>query len=236
MKDLGTILGVWAHPDDETWGCGGIMALARSRGQRVVCVTATRGEAGKSSDEKRWPASELGKIRVKELESALEILGVDEHYWLDYPDGGLAQADTDKAILTISKIIVDVQPDTIFTFGHDGLTGHSDHKVICKWSCKAAKRVNSKAIRYGVCEAKEKYQEFGKELSERFDIYFKTKHPRTVSANKADLFIKLSPDILILKMQAFRALSSQTNHFFRTKDDSRIITQLLASECFMRLD
>ena len=52
--DLGTVLSVWAHPDDETYLCGGLMADAVRRGNRVVCVTATRGELG-SPDEERWP-------------------------------------------------------------------------------------------------------------------------------------------------------------------------------------
>ena len=41
--DLGTVLGIWAHPDDETFLSGGLMAMAREAGQRVVCVTATLG-------------------------------------------------------------------------------------------------------------------------------------------------------------------------------------------------
>ena len=44
VAELGTILGIWAHPDDEAYLSGGLMALARDNGQRVVCVTATRGE------------------------------------------------------------------------------------------------------------------------------------------------------------------------------------------------
>ena len=54
MKDLGTILGVWAHPDDEGYLSAGIMAQAMRNGQRVVCVTATRGEA---ADPEQWPPS-----------------------------------------------------------------------------------------------------------------------------------------------------------------------------------
>ena len=46
MEELGTILGVWAHPDDETYLCAGLMASAARAGSRVVCVTATRGELG----------------------------------------------------------------------------------------------------------------------------------------------------------------------------------------------
>jgi len=41
---LGTVLGIWAHPDDEAFLSAGLMAAARDAGQRVVCVTATLGE------------------------------------------------------------------------------------------------------------------------------------------------------------------------------------------------
>ena len=51
---LGTMLGVWAHPDDETYLAAGLMAVGVRQGNRVVCVTATRGEEG-SWDEGRWP-------------------------------------------------------------------------------------------------------------------------------------------------------------------------------------
>ena len=52
MDDLGTLLGIWAHPDDETYLAAGLMAQAVRDGRRVVCVTATRGEGG-SMDEER---------------------------------------------------------------------------------------------------------------------------------------------------------------------------------------
>src|SRR5687767_15747549 len=44
VAGLGTVLGIWAHPDDEAYLSGGLMAMARDHGSRVVCVTATRGE------------------------------------------------------------------------------------------------------------------------------------------------------------------------------------------------
>src|SRR5438093_2334158 len=72
---LGTILGVWAHPDDETYLSAGLMAQAVREGRRVVCVTATRGEEG-SFDEERWPTATMGKVRENELMRSLEILGV----------------------------------------------------------------------------------------------------------------------------------------------------------------
>ena len=46
IRELGTILSIWAHPDDEAYLCGGIMAMATAADSQVVCVTATRGELG----------------------------------------------------------------------------------------------------------------------------------------------------------------------------------------------
>ena len=82
MPDLGTILGVWAHPDDEAYLSAGLMADAVRRGNRVVCVTATRGEAG-SQDPDRWRSEEMPRSRERALAACLRTLGVTEHRWLD---------------------------------------------------------------------------------------------------------------------------------------------------------
>ena len=52
----GTLLGVWAHPDDEAYLSSALMAAARDAGHRVVVVTATRGEQG-TDDPGTWPPS-----------------------------------------------------------------------------------------------------------------------------------------------------------------------------------
>ena len=83
---LGTVLGVWAHPDDEAYLSGGLMAWARDAGSRVVCVTATRGEMG-TPDPQQWPPERLAEERTRELASSLDALGVTEHHWLGYRDG-----------------------------------------------------------------------------------------------------------------------------------------------------
>src|SRR3954469_13962289 len=134
---LGTILSVWAHPDDETYLCGGLMARAVANGSRVVCVTATRGELG-SPDEQRWPSgAPLAAVRTKEMDAALAVLGVTEHHWLDYPDGGCAEVDQGEATRRITELMADVKPDTVLTFGPDGMTGHDDHISASRWTTEA---------------------------------------------------------------------------------------------------
>jgi LmbE family N-acetylglucosaminyl deacetylase len=138
MDATSTILSVWAHPDDETYLAGAIMAHAVRAGSRVVCVTATRGELG-SSDADRWsPGALLAELRTRELEKALAELGVTEHVWLDYPDGSCALANEAEAVARLVSILEDVRPDTVLTFGPDGMTGHADHRAVSRWTTAAA--------------------------------------------------------------------------------------------------
>jgi LmbE family N-acetylglucosaminyl deacetylase len=142
MQDLGTVLGVWAHPDDEGYLSGGLMADAVRNGRRVMCVTATRGEA---ANPERWRPVELARIREAELRECLRILGVTEHRWLDYPDGGCAAIDPDEAAERLVAIIDEVQPDTVLTFGPDGGTGHPDHIAVSHWTARAVARADTAA-------------------------------------------------------------------------------------------
>ena len=68
------------------------MAAARRNGQRVVCVSATAGEHG-TTDPGTWPPSRLGQVRRWEAAAAMAIIGVDEHHFLGFTDGELADRD-----------------------------------------------------------------------------------------------------------------------------------------------
>ena len=122
--ELGTILSIWAHPDDETYLAGGIMAAARDHGRRVVCVTASSGEHG-TDDPGTWPPHRLGQIRRWEADAAMAILGVIEHHVLGYADGGL-RADDLSAIdmigAGVARVTVEVLtlPEGVVRVGASG--------------------------------------------------------------------------------------------------------------------
>src|SRR3954453_21522329 len=113
---LGTILGIWAHPDDDIFLSAGLMATAVRNRQRVVDVTATRGEGG-SMDEERWPPERMGEVRTGELERSLEILGVTEHHWLHLPDVDMQTGLPEDGYERVRDLVEDIRPDTILTFG-----------------------------------------------------------------------------------------------------------------------
>ena len=128
---LGTILSVWAHPDDETYLAAGIMAAARDAGQRVACVSATAGENG-TDDPETWPPDRLGRVRRWETAAAMAVLGVREHQVSGLPDGGLDDHE-EEGLVWVGRLLDDVQPDTILTFGPDGMTYHPDHIAVHRW-------------------------------------------------------------------------------------------------------
>jgi LmbE family N-acetylglucosaminyl deacetylase len=130
IESLGTILAVWAHPDDETFLAAGVLSAAADAGQRVVCLTATMGEAGAPPTEN--PA-EVAARRAGELAAALAVLGIREHQLGDLPDGGCAAVPHPRGVAFVHDAIVRVRPDTILTFGPDGVTGHSDHRTVSRW-------------------------------------------------------------------------------------------------------
>ncbi len=82
------LLAVFAHPDDETFGAGGTLALYARRGVEVHLVCATRGEVGEAPpDLKGFPT--VGAMRESELRCAAEILGLKGVYFLGYRDSGM---------------------------------------------------------------------------------------------------------------------------------------------------
>ena len=210
MTDLGTILGVWAHPDDETYLMAGIMASAITDGQRVVCVTATKGEAG-SQDEQRWPANSIAEVREKELIEALGILGVTEHHWLGYIDGQCHTVDDREATNKVESFIQKVKPDSVFTFGPDGDTGHLDHIAVSRWTTAAFE----KAAKQG---AKLYYPTVTPEWAERFvptlrgfNVYGdRDDLPVITPEGELGVNLTLDENLMELKFKALAAQVSQT--------------------------
>jgi LmbE family N-acetylglucosaminyl deacetylase len=208
MNDLGTVLGVWAHPDDETYLTAGLMAQAVRDGRRVVCVTATRGEEG-SFDEERWPTAEMGKVREVELMESLRVLGVTEHHWLDYYDGTCAQVPEEEGVEKIAQIMREVQPDTVFSFGPDGMTDHPDHKATCAWATAAFERAAKPGAKlYYATVTPEWAEEFVPRMN-KFNVFMSPDTPPVMSRDEIGLIFELPPDLLDLKLKAIEAHVSQ---------------------------
>lgn len=231
---LGTILSVWAHPDDESWSAAGIMMAARANGQRVVCVTATKGEQG-VQDEERWPQAELAHIREKEMEDSLKVLGISEHHWLNYHDGECAHIPLTSAVTKLDEIIKEVQPDSILTFGPDGMTGHDDHKAVSRWVDQAVSKLSSASqpTVYQVAVPAEWYEELGKDWDEEYDIFFNIDHPQVIPKAQIDLYYELPEELITQKLESLRVQPSQTGGMF-TGIPQDELHETASHEAFMR--
>jgi LmbE family N-acetylglucosaminyl deacetylase len=201
-----TLLGVWAHPDDEAYLSAGLMACARRCGDRVVVVTATAGERG-TSDPERWPPELLGPLRCMELRASLAVLDVHEHVMLGLPDGGCCSVDATGAI---GALIEDVRPDTIVTFGPEGMTGHPDHSVVSAWTTDAWQRTGQGAHLWYATLTPGFHAAWGA-LNEELGLWADVEQPPCVEEQELALSLRLDGARLDQKVDALRAHESQTS-------------------------
>jgi len=232
IKQLGSILAVWAHPDDETFTCGGILAAAVKNGQQVVCITATKGEAG-IRDESRWPSDRLAQIRSSELAQALKILGISNHHWLNYADGGCSDVPSKEASRLIKTYIDMYKPDTILTFGPDGITGHTDHKAVSYWARRAASSVSKEVTLYYAVERQEAYEKQLETAHQQLNIYYNIKKPLVKCRQECDIYFELSPELCHVKYRALAAMPSQEEELLRYMTPD-MFNQAFGTEAFIR--
>lgn len=205
LAALGTTLAVWAHPDDETYLSGGLLAALRDAGRRAVCVTATRGEAGDADAHGR---DALARLRTEELEAALAILGVREHRWLDHPDGGCADVDPDGPADVLAALIEEVRADTVIGFGPDGFTGHPDHRAVSEWTRRAVARADRRPRSLHSVMG-EGDRAAGRDVADRFDV-FALGEPRVCPDDQLVVRLELGGAELDRKVAALRRQHSQT--------------------------
>jgi LmbE family N-acetylglucosaminyl deacetylase len=207
MDELGTILGVWAHPDDEAYLSAGLMARAVRNGSRVVCVTATRGEGG-SMDEEAWPPERMGEVRTEELERSLAILGVTEHFWLDLPDIDMQTGLPEDGYERVRDLVEDVRPDTILTFGPDGMTGHEAHKSVSRWAVEALQEVGRPGSRVLFAAVTPAWADEFLPVWKPFDTFLPGT-PDVIAPEDLAVDFALPDDLRALKVQAINAHVSQ---------------------------
>lgn len=134
-----SLLAVFAHPDDEAFGCGGTLAKYADEGVDVHLLCATRGESGKITDPDIDPDSDVGRLREAELRAACDAMGIAEPIFLDFHDSGRAERtrhDDPKALMNVDELeleaalrphVARIGPDVMITFDPHGIYGHVDH-------------------------------------------------------------------------------------------------------------
>lgn len=128
------LLVVVAHPDDETFGCGSLLAHAADRGVDVTVACATRGEAGEAAPGSGLTVDDLPAARERELRAAAGLLGVrrvELFGWIDSgmdgdpAPGTLCAAPLDEVAEAVVTLLDEIRPTMVLTL--DASDGHRDH-------------------------------------------------------------------------------------------------------------
>ncbi len=153
-----TILAVLAHPDDESFGMGGTLALYAARGVDVHLVCATRGEVGEVAPELLKGFQSIAELRESELRCAAGILGLKGVHFLDYRDFGmpgspdnhhpkaLAAQPLDDVAANVVCYIRALKPQVVLTFDPIGGYRHPDHIAIQRATVRAFEQAANPAF------------------------------------------------------------------------------------------
>lgn len=189
------------------------MVAAVEAGARVVCVTATRGERG-TADPEAWPPARLAEVRDAELAAALRVLGVAEHIQLGYPDGGCAAVPVAAALHRLAGVIADVRPDTVLTFGPDGITGHADHRAVSAWTTAAVAAAGAPVPRLLYAAHAATWCDHFESLHRALGI-FPAGLPHRFATEDLAIDVALPADLLDRKVASLRAQASQVTDWCR---------------------
>ena len=143
------LLACFAHPDDEAFPVGGILAEQAGRGVDIRLITTTLGEEGEIRQEGSASRESLGRIRRVELSCAVRALGLTSNEVLDYRDSGMdgwesnhhprafINAPADEVVERLTWELRRFRPQVVLTFDPQGLYGHPEHIAICHHTTRA---------------------------------------------------------------------------------------------------
>jgi N-acetyl-1-D-myo-inositol-2-amino-2-deoxy-alpha-D-glucopyranoside deacetylase len=161
MSEPRTLLVVHAHPDDEVFSTGGLLAKHAAAGDRTVVVYCTNGEAGEILDESLDPEEarpRLGEIRLQEVQEAARVLGISEVRFLGYRDSGMRDTEdntrpdafmnvpVEEAADRLLAIMRETRPQVVVTYDEEGGYGHPDHIMANRITVEAFHRAQQEGL------------------------------------------------------------------------------------------
>lgn len=132
------ILVIAPHPDDEVLGCGGTIAKHKKQEDKIYLCVITKAYTPNWSEK-------FIKDRLKEVEKANKILGVEKTYFLDFPTVKLDTIPQKELNNAIHKVITKVKPDIMY-IPHKGDL-NKDHRLIFEASLVAIRPINKHRIK-----------------------------------------------------------------------------------------
>src|SRR6185369_3436258 len=135
-------MSIHAHPDDQEFSVGGTLAKWARLGCQIISVIITSGDSGSNDPAKDGNyKQELAELREREQLAANEVLGIQQTFFLRYPDGELEPTLALRKDLT--RVIRQFKPDAVMTgnpeawFYGDEYVNHPDHRAVAQAACEA---------------------------------------------------------------------------------------------------
>jgi LmbE family N-acetylglucosaminyl deacetylase len=134
------------HPDDETLGCGALIAAAARRGLRIAVIALTDGDASHPGSQ-RWPPAALAAVRRAELRRALARLGapgarIRHHGARDGDAAGTA------SLLRLRATLCALDPGLVLV--SSPADHHPDHRTAARLAAAAAAALGFPIVHYQV--------------------------------------------------------------------------------------
>ncbi len=126
---MASILYVFPHPDDESFGPAPLLAQQRRHGHEVHLLTLTRGEATSQRERLGVGTAEMAEIRAAEMQDVAAALDLTSLEVLTYPDGRLDELNPLELEQTVAEHLHRTAPDLVVTYPVHGISGHPDHLV-----------------------------------------------------------------------------------------------------------
>lgn len=181
-------------------------------------------------DEERWPPSTMGQTREAELLRSFRLLGVTEHRFLDLPDIDMDTGLPASGAAEVAAVMAAVRPDTVLTFGPEGMTGHRAHQDVSRWTTDAFETSAPPGARLHYATYSPEWSaEFVPELN-RFDV-FRPGTPPVTPVGEMSIHLELDPDLLELKIRAIEEHVSQVEVMVATFGED-FFRRAMREECF----
>lgn len=149
LPPASSVLVVCAHPDDESFGLGAVLAHLTANDTKIAVLCFTHGEASTL----HGIDGNLNLLRAAELQAASHHLGVGRVELLDYPDGALDAQPRQALIYHVRGLAADVDPDWLLVFDDGGITGHPDHQAATDAALEAAAVLDLPVVAWAIPKA-----------------------------------------------------------------------------------
>jgi bacillithiol biosynthesis deacetylase BshB2 len=216
----GKMMAVLAHPDDETFICGGTLARYARLGVEITLLCATKGEMGSRIGVPAFATREtLPAVREAELRTACRALGIADLRFLGLRDKTVDYYDPGYLAGRIGAIMRAVSPDVVLTF-HEAIGGHSDHCAIGRATRMAYEMAGGTASLYYVMGG---WMSFEEQLQR--SGFGETRVTR----------IAIAGDAAVAKVEAYRAHRTQSQRMgWLWEDRDAAVRRKTGEELFLQ--